>query len=63
MPLADHLRLCFMHLRLFVLLVCLAGLVVGGCNFGNNKDLKDPNRDSTSKAQKAAGGGDDSPGQ
>lgn len=42
-----------------MLAIAVVTLALGGCNFGNNKALKDPNRDSSGKAQKAAGGAED----
>ena len=48
-----------MRIRLVLLAVAVVVLAAGGCNFGNNKALKDQNRDSSTKAQKAAGGADD----
>jgi len=47
-------------MRALILVIMAMALLLGGCNFGNNKDLKDPNRDSTTKAQKSAGTDDTS---
>ncbi len=48
-----------MRLRLLLLALFVASFLAGCSHPMENKDLANPNRDSTGKAMKQAGGGDE----